>query len=275
MNALELEYNNRIRLPHAAATIQQWAHKAQTYRSASSINGRAEIDLRYGATPNQTIDIFWPQEDTAKHICVFVHGGYWQLFNPSFFSHIAEGVNRNGMPMALIGYDLCPEVDIETIIAQVRSACSFIWRRHGRRLVMSGHSAGGHLTAAMMSEEQTDISVLPPDAIVAGVAISGVFELKPLLDTSINEKLGLDDNRAHDLSPTYWRPRPRVLIDAWVGANESSEFHRQSREFTEAWTRAGANVRLETVSEADHFGAIAPLCDPNSDLTRRLIEIAR
>lgn len=274
MNMLELEYNNRLRLPHAAATIQEWLDNAKAYRSKCAAEGRAEIGLRYGATANQTVDMFSPGKDTANHICIFIHGGYWQLFNPSYFSHVAEGVNQNGTPMALIGYDLCPEVDIEAIIAQIRTACAFISKRYGRRLVMSGHSAGGHLIAAMMSREQSDSSKLAPDTVVAGVAISGVFDLAPLIDTSINDKLKLDDRRARDLSPRYWRPQQGALIDAWVGARESSEFHRQSREFSDAWTQAGANSQLTEIADADHFGAIAPLSDSDSDLTRRLVDLA-
>lgn len=274
MNTLELEYNNRLRLPHAAATIQEWLDNAQAYRSTCTAESRAEIGLRYGTTANQTIDMFWPQKDTANYICVFIHGGYWQLFNPSYFSHVAEGVNRNRTPMALIGYDLCPEVDIEAIIAQIRTACAFISKRYGRRLVMSGHSAGGHLTAAMMSREQSGAGELVPDAIVAGVAISGVFDLPPLIDTSVNDKLKLDDRRARDLSPRYWQPQPGALIDTWVGGCESSEFYRQSKEFSEAWTLAGAHSQLTVIANADHFGAIGPLSDSDSDLTRRLVDLA-
>jgi arylformamidase len=274
MNVLELEYNNRLRLPHAAATIEKWSAQASAYRERCVAEGRAEIGLRYGATPGQTIDMFLPKRDTAKHVCVFVHGGYWQLFNPSFFSHVAEGANANGTPMALIGYDLCPAVGIETIIKQVRAGCTFIAQRYRRRIVMSGHSAGGHLTAAMMSVDWANVDGFESNIIAAGIAISGVFELTPLLRTSLNEKLLLDENSALKLSPVRWQPLPRTMLDAWVGANESSEFQRQSREFAANWKEAGADTKLVSIADADHFAAIAPLSDPDSNLTQRLIDLA-
>src|SRR5262249_38506760 len=110
--------------------------------------------------------------------------------------------------------------------------------------------------------------------VTAGVAISGVFELAPLMQTSINDKLLLDDRRASILSPVHWRPLPGALLDAWVGANESSEFQRQSHEFVATWKEAGASTTLMSVADADHFQAIAPFSDPDSDLTQRLVNFA-
>jgi arylformamidase len=213
--------------------------------------------------------------DAESPIVVFIHGGYWQALDGSFFSHCARGLNRHGIGVAIPSYDLCPAVTMEHIIQQMRMASREL-ARLGRPLVMTGHSAGGHLAACMLATDwqQFDPS-LPKQLVVATYCISGLFELGPLIKTSINKALGLDQASADAASPLFWTPPAFGSLDAVVGENESAEYYRQSRSIVEEWGRVGVATRFDTVADANHFTAIAPLADPDSSMVLRLKELAR
>ena len=147
--------------------------------------------------------------------------------------------------------------------------------RLGQRLVISGHSAGGHLAACMLATEWKAFDAsLPYDVVIAAYAISGLFDLGPLVDTSINKALGLDQAMARVASPLFWRPPATGSFDAVVGEAESAEYFRQSRTIVDLWGKAGVATRFGTVAGANHFTAIAPLADPDSPMVSRLKELA-
>ena len=270
---VEIQYNNRARIAETPQILRQWSADAAAYRTQATASRLAELNVQYGSGTRQIVDVFWPAVDRADHIAVFIHGGYWQLFEPALFSHLARGCNERGIPMVLIGYDLCPAVTLEEIIAQIKAACVFLWQRYKRRLVLSGHSAGGHLTAAMLA---TDWAAEGIDSglVVAGLSISGVFELWPLLQTSMNDKLRMNEASARALSPIGWTPPPAAQIDAWVGGAESEEFIRQSRDFAAAWSGKGARTCFESVASANHFTIIAAMTYPDSRMVQRFCEFA-
>jgi len=138
-----------------------------------------------------------------------------------------------------------------------------------------GHSAGGHLTACLVATDWTTLAPAePPDLAPAGYAVSGVFDLAPLAKISVNEDLKLTDKSAHELSPLYWQVPPGRILDAVVGAEESSEFLRQSRTIAEAWRQGMATTRYDA-PPGNHFTVIAPLADPSSAMTKRVVELAR
>lgn len=146
----------------------------------------------------------------------------------------------------------------------------------GRPLVVSGHSAGGHLAACMLATDWPAYDAsLPKDLVRAAYAISGLFELEPLVTTSVNKALGLDHDAAKAASPLYWKPPAGKTLDAVVGGNESAEYHRQSRTMAEVWGRAGVATRFGVVPDANHFTAIAPLADPDSAMVKRLKELTQ
>jgi arylformamidase len=262
----EVEYNNRARVPENPALIAGWARDAAAYRAR-----RAPRSIVYGRGPRNTIDLFPGDHDGP--IVVFIHGGYWQALDNSFFSHLAGGLNAHGFSVAIPSYDLCPDVTIEHIIQQMRTASREL-ARLGRPLVMSGHSAGGHLAACMLA---TDWPALDPsldrNLVIAGYTISGLFDLTPLVETSINKALHLDQAAARTASPLFWKAPVHGSLDAVVGGNESAEYFRQSRDIVEHWGAAIA-TRFGTVPDANHFTAIAPLADPSSPMVRRLMEMA-
>jgi arylformamidase len=270
----EVEYNNRARVPEHVEIFARWHRDAEAFRKAAQ---RAALGLAYGPSPRQTIDLFpAADDDAATPLMMFIHGGWWRSLAASEFSHLAGGANAHGVTVAMAGYDLCPQVSIPTIIEQMRAACLFLWRRRRQRIMVCGHSAGGHLAACMVA---TDWKSLEPDApadlVSAAYAISGVFDLAPLVNISINSDLRLDEKTAHACSPLYWDvPRGRSL-DAVVGALESSEFLRQSQTIAEAWRQGPAQTRYEAVAGTNHYTVIGALADPASTMTKRVVELSR
>jgi arylformamidase len=183
-------------------------------------------------------------------------------------------LNAHGVDVAIPSYDLCPQVSVDDIIGQMRMASREL-AKFRRPLIVSGHSAGGHLAACMLATDWRAFDAALPDRLVtAAYAISGLFDLRPLVKTSINNALKLDEATARAASPLFWKPPSRGSLDAAVGANESSEYFRQSRAIVDAWGAAGITTRFATVANANHFTAIAPLADRRSAMTLRLKELA-
>jgi arylformamidase len=263
----EVEYNNRARVPENPALISGWARDAAAYRER-----HAPRSIPYGPGARNMIDLF--PGDRQGPIVVFIHGGYWQALDGSFFSHLAGGLNAHGISVAIPGYDLCPDVTVEDIIQQMRTASREL-ARLGQPLVLSGHSAGGHLAACMLATDWPGFDAsLPKDLVIAAYAISGLFDLGPLVETSINKVMRLDHAAARAASPLFWKAPARGSLDAVVGENESAEYFRQSRTIVDRWGAAGIATRFGTVPNANHFTAIAPLADPLSPMTLRLKQLA-
>ena len=263
----EAEYNNRARVPEHPALIAGWARDAKAWREREGFQ-----TISYGPGARHTIDVF-PSRGEGD-LVVFIHGGYWQALDGSFFSHLAAGLNAHGVSVAIPSYDLCPQVSVDDIIAQMRMAARAL-APLTRRLVVSGHSAGGHLAACLLASDWRSVdAALPQDLVRAAYAISGLFDLAPLVKTSINNALGLDEAAAGRASPVFWQPRAHGTLDAVVGGDESAEYFRQSRMIVDAWGGAGIETRFAEVHGANHFTAIAPLADPDSPMTRRLRELA-
>jgi arylformamidase len=264
----EVEYNNRARVPENPALIAGWARAAAAYRER-----HAPRSISYGPGARNVIDLF-PGDDQGP-IVVFIHGGYWQALDASFFSHMACGLNAHGVSVAVPSYDLCPDVTVDQIIDEMRMATREL-ARLGRPLVMSGHSAGGHLAACMLATDWPALDAsLPPDLVIAVYTISGLFDLGPLVRTSINNAMHLDATAARAASPLFWTAPQHGSLDALVGGNESAEYFRQSQSMAEVWGAAGIATRFGTVPGANHFTAIAPLADPQSPMVLRLKELAK
>ncbi len=269
----EAEYNLRARVPEHPQIFARWARDAEDYRAETLKRGRAELGLSYGDTPRQTIDLFLPDAANEVPLALFIHGGYWRALDPSSFSHMARGLNGRGFAVAVMGYDLCPIVTVADIIEQARRACVFLWQRFGRRLLVYGHSAGGHLTAALVATDWHSLyPKAPADLVPAGYAISGVFDLMPLVGLTMNQDLRLDAEEARRVSPLFWPVAPGRALDAVVGADESGEFKRQSRAIAQAWLQGKAETRYGEFP-GHHFVVIDPLADPASAMVARLAEL--
>lgn len=256
---LEKEYNNRARVPEHPALIAGWARDAAAYREI-----KPPREIRYGPGERHSFD-FFDAENGAGAAAMFIHGGYWQALDKRFFSHMARGLNALGISVAVPSYDLCPNVRIGDIVEQIRAACAALHEETRAPLVVTGHSAGGHLAACMLATEAH---------VASAYAISGLFELGPLIPTSINGALKLDAPEAEALSPLFWPAPEGKTLDAIVGGEESSEYLRQSAAIVRAWGEHGAFTRYEEIESANHFTVIATLAEPQSDMCARIGQLA-
>jgi arylformamidase len=271
----EVEYNNRARVPEHAEIFARWAADAAAYRERMKADENAELGLAYGTSPRQTVDLFFPDATGHTPLALFVHGGYWRSLSAASFSHMAAGLNAHGIAVAVAGYDLCPQVTVGQIINQIRTACLFLWRRFGQRLMVYGHSAGGHLTACMVATDWKKFDPkAPADLVPAGYSISGLFDLAPLIHTAMNSDLRLDGVEVSRISPITWPVAPGLALDAVVGGLESAEFLRQSHAVAEAWRGKGVQTRYEEIPGANHFTVLDPLSDPGSAMTARCVALS-
>lgn len=270
---MELEYANPAMLQEFRQHLTSWTHDAAAYREAAA--GRAQLEVAYGERPRQRLDLFAPAADARGPVVLFIHGGYWQAMDKSFFSHLAAGPNAHGITVAVVGYTLCPQVTLAQLVDELRQAVVFLARRFGQKVTVCGHSAGGHLTACLLATDWPTVAPdLDADTVTAGLPISGLFELEPLISTTLNERLGLDVAEARRLSPLFWPVPAGRSVVAWVGGNESAEYHRQTATLVARWRQAGVAATAVTAAGESHFTVIAPLAEPHSQLTQQLVRLA-
>jgi arylformamidase len=268
----EAEYDNRARVKQHPEILARMADGASAYRAQTAAEGRADFNVSYGPSPRQFVDIFFSGSGHDAPLAMFIHGGYWRSLEPSAFSSLARGLNTHGVTVAIAGYDLCPQVGIGQIVAQMERACLFLWDRFSKPILVHGHSAGGHLAAAMLATDWRKHGA-PEKLIPSAMAISGLFNLAPMIATAMNADFKLDDAEARRLSPLYWPPPAGRVLDAVVGGAESNEFLRQSRTIVDHWGNAGVIARYDAVADANHFTVIEPLADPESEMVKRLLEL--
>jgi arylformamidase len=273
----EVEYNNRARVPDHAQIFARWTREAEDYRAQAMQERRAELGLAYGESPRQFIDLFAARPGAAAApFALFIHGGYWRSLDPGMFSHMARGLNAHGVSVAVAGYDLCPHVTVADIIEQIRHACLFLWLRTKQRIMVYGHSAGGHLAGAMLATQwHTLYPKMPTDLVPAAYSASGVFDLTPLIGVSTNQDLRLDAQSAQEVSPVFWPAPSGRVFDAVVGGLESAEFLRQSRIIVDAWSKGGAQTRYEAIPDKNHFTVLDAFADPQSAMVARLVGLAK
>lgn len=238
---LELEYATTSRVPDFPAIDARWAKAAEAARAALAPEGVA-----YGAHERQGVDLFRPA-GAARGLLVFVHGGYFQRRHRRDFAWIAPPWLGRGIAVALVGYRLCPEVALATLIEDVlagaRAALAAV---PGVPVLVGGHSAGGHLAATLAAR-------LPAGTFRGCLPTSGVFELAPLLATTVNEALRLDYATADRLSAMYLPAPENLPVLASVGGAESTEFLRQSQGFARRWRSGGAAAASVEFPHLNHF----------------------
>jgi arylformamidase len=270
---LEAEYDNRKRVPEHAAMQERWQKASEAYAKEA----RAELDQTYGPGPRHRYDLFRPKGGgNDGPLVVYIHGGYWQRGDRKLYAFVARELNARGLTVAVPSYTLCPAVSIMDIVGELRRALKAIWEKTKQRPVVVGHSAGGHLAASMLATDWSKQGGVPADLVRSAYSLSGVFELAPLITTSLNEALKLDAAKAAEASPLLW-PAPakdRTFVAA-AGGEESQEFIRQSLEITAAWSRAGVKAECVVVPGANHFTIVEDLARPESAMLARIVAMAR
>ncbi len=271
----DAQYNNRARIPEHPEILRAWADRSVGARASL----RCMLDLAYGADPSERLDVFPPRAQGAP-VLVYVHGGYWRALDKRDQSFVAAPFVDEGAMVVLPNYALCPAVTIEHIVMQLVHALAWVWRNaraHGgdpERIVVAGHSAGGHLAAMLLACDWHAVAPdLPGDLVKSALAVSGVFELEPLRHAPfLAPDLRLDAASALRLSPAAMPAPPHGRLVAVVGGDESEEFLRQNEAIAKAWGPAVVTV-CEPVPGCHHMNVLFALADPAARTHRLALQL--
>jgi len=272
---VEAGYNNRAAVPDYQRWFTRWAEDS----AAARARHRPALDLRYGAGANETLDLFLP-DAPARGTLLFLHGGWWRSLDKSDHSFVAPAFVDAGYAVAVANYALCPTVSIATIVGQARKALAWLAREgamHGanaRRIVVAGHSAGGHLAAMLFATDWEALGIAVPP-LVGGVSLSGLHDLRPITLYSANEDLRLTDADAAQLSTVLNPARLQAPLLVAVGADETGEFIRQSQLLWDAWPaqRPPGTGGMLKVPGRHHYSVVSDFAERDGALTRATLAL--
>jgi arylformamidase len=271
---LDTEYNQRARHPEHVEIGARW-------HTASSLVQRLESwrgDVRYGPGDGETLDIY-PTPHADAPVLVFIHGGYWRSSDKSVHAFLAPSFTADGALVMMPNYALCPAVGIEHIALQMARCLAWVHKNAAlyggdpSRIVVVGHSAGGHLASMMLSCRWKEVDASLPAQLVSGaLAISGVFDLEPLRHAPfLKDDVRLTPPSVRRLSSAFF-PRPEKPLYTAVGGEESAEFKRQTMLIRDRWGPSRVPV-CETIPSANHFTILHNLADPNGRLHRHALAL--
>ena len=270
---LDAQYDLRPRVPDAAHHIG--------FRESESARVRAarpcRLDVAYGPAAGERLDVFpaAAAPPAGAPALVFIHGGYWRSSDKNDASYVAPAFADAGITVVTLNYDLAPKVTMDEIVRQNRAGLAWLWRNAATlgidrgRLFVSGHSAGGHLTAMMMATDWPAFAPgLPADLIAGACALSGIYELEPIRLSFLNADIRLDRDGAARNSPVRLRPAARAPLLLSVGALETAEYHRQQATFAATW--APHLDRMEPVEApgCHHYSIVGWMAQPDTALHR-------
>lgn len=257
-------YANGPHIDRADTYPPMWQQRAAAFRQ--ELGERAELDIPYGDGTRHRYDLFRPAGPAAG-LALFVHGGYWRAFDKSTWSHLARGAVGRGWAVAVPSYTLVPEARISDITVEIGCAIMAAAERVDGPVHLAGHSAGGHLVSRMLCRN----APLGPSIqarIAQVVSISGLHDLRPLLNLEMNADLKLDEAEAAEESPVLQYPVPQARLTCWVGSCERPEFLRQNDLLASIWGGLGAETDIVHTDGKHHFDVIGDLEDATADLTR-------
>lgn len=278
LQAIDEAYNPRLRVADVDAAAQRQAQRsAQAQRELPYSAG-----VPYGPTLAETVDIV-PARRPGAPVFFFIHGGYWRANAARDFAQVAFGPHAMDFTTVLVDYALCPVVTLDEIVRQVRAAAAWVLRNigeHGgdpRRVVIGGHSAGGHLGAMLLNTPWQAQYGLPDDPFAGAVLVSGLYDVAPLRYSYLQPAIQLDDGIVLRNTPlSFVRPCRTPVVLTW-GEREQPAFEQQSARMLEAWHAAGNTGELMPQPGADHLSAIHGFEDAASPLCaamRRMVEAA-
>ena len=280
------QYNARASVQDPGALIARYTTESQ---AAFALKG-AVRQQRYSPRATDVLDIYLPPERTtsaqAAPVFIFIHGGYWRALGKDDSAFMAPALTQAGAIVVVPDYDLAPASTLDHIVGQMRQAYAWVVRNiaiyggDARNICVCGSSAGGQLVGMLLAKGWQEDYDLPAAAVPASaLALSGLFDLQPLLSTHINGWMQLDDAAALRNSPRFLLPdtstHAHCQLRVACGEFESREFHRQSREYLAAWqARCLPGAWLE-VPGTNHFDLPLQLADPQSVLNQTALQLMR
>jgi arylformamidase len=235
-------------------------------------------DLSYGPSAGQVLDVF-PADQKGAPVHVFIHGGYWRAreISKAHYSYVAAPMVSAGATVVVPDYDLCPEVRITDIVAQIRAAVVWIYRNIGqyngdrKNIYLSGHSAGGHLTGMMIATDWTKEGRFPRDLIRGTAPLSGLFDIEPHRHSQLQSDIRLTAKEAKEMSPMYLTPVVRSPSIIAVGSVEPDLFHWQSLAYAAHLRRHRIQAEYLSTPGDHHFSITSRLGKARDPLTRAIL----
>ena len=268
--ALDAQYFLRPQVDDFEAFVVHYQKNSATARDTL----KCTLDIAYGDLPGEKLDIFMPEDADGAPVHFFIHGGYWQSMDKADFDYVALGLVPRGAVTVVVNYTLAPEVHIEDIVRQNRAALAWTWKNiaqyggNPENIHVSGHSAGGHLTAMMAATDWPALEAgLPQDLVKSSIPISGVFELEPVMKCYLNDVLALDEGEAERNSPALLAGPAPVKTVLVLGGDETVEFHRQTNDYAETLKSQGADVEVVIPEGLNHFTIVDEFRETGSNLT--------
>jgi acetyl esterase/lipase len=261
----DLGLNNGVAVAGSVEMVAGWEQRSGELRKRH----KGYRELRYGPRERNRID-FLPVSGKAPTL-LFIHGGYWQNRAKEVFTVFAEGPMAHGINVALIGYTLAPDATLDEIVAEIYAGIDHLVEQLdalgavSEGIVVSGWSAGGHLTSMALSNPH----------VRAGMAISGIYDLEPIRHSYLNEKLRLDEAMSRRNSPMMANTGPLKPLSLVVGSAELPLLRKQTADFAGHRARLGLPVTYEEIPGADHFTILHELGSPKGRITtliRQLFE---
>ncbi|MBR1285690.1 alpha/beta hydrolase [Bradyrhizobium sp. AUGA SZCCT0177] len=259
----DLGFNNGVAVPGAVELVAGWEQRSADMRKRFP----DQLDLRYGPRERNRID-FLKAADKAPTL-LFIHGGYWQTRAKEAFTVFAEGPMAHGINVALIGYTLAPDATLDEIVAEIHSGIDYLTGQlpalgaAGDDIVVSGWSAGGHLTSMALSHPK----------VRGGMAISGIFDLEPIRHSYLNEKLKADEATSHRNSPMMMAGGPLKPLSLVAGSAELPLLRKQTADFAGHRAKHGLPVTYEEIPGADHFSIMHEMMAPTGRITTLIMQL--
>jgi arylformamidase len=261
----DLGLNNGVAVAGSGDMVAGWERRSAEMRAQYSDH----LDLRYGPRERNRIDFFKAAEKAPT--LLFIHGGYWQMRAKEVFAIFAGGPMAHGINVAMIGYTLAPDATLDEIVAEIHQGLDFLAERlpalggDASRIVVSGWSAGGHLTSMALSHPN----------VKAGIGISGIYDLEPIRHSYLNVKLGLDEAISRRNSPVMQATGAMKPLALVVGSAELPLLRKQTADFACHRAKFGLPVIYEEIPGANHFTIMNEMLSPTGRITtliRQLFE---
>ena len=265
---MEWHFNPRVTVPHHDDYMK--IRIASNEHVLEHITGVR--DLRYGPNPREMLDIY-PAATTPAPVQVYIHGGYWRAGSKDDWAFVAAPFVDRGATVVILGYDLCPTVSLDELVAETRRALIWLYQNitsHGGdrdRIFISGNSAGAHLCAMLLGQDWTQEN-LAADLIKGAVLTTGIYDIRPVLEISVNNDIRLDPESAHRNSPMLIPPLHSGPLTAIVGGNEAEGWQQQTRDYVAMCRTQGINCDAHEIPGEDHFSLGTILSDEKCLPTR-------
>ncbi len=275
---LDLQYNARATVPDIQPILKKYAEDSATARRTLD----CALDVPFGDHPDELLDIF-PAAGAAPGqrgapVFVFIHGGYWRLLSKNESSNMAPAFTQAGAVVVAVNYSLAPAVTLDRIVDQNRRALAWVHHHIAEyggdpsRIHVCGSSAGGHLVGALLAGGWHASYDVPPGVVRGAAPLSGLFDLRPLVHTHINEWMRMSEADAIRNSPALQLPQAGCPLVVSYGETETDEFKRQSNDYLAAWRERGFPGRYVPMPGTNHFDIVLTLNDPTSPLTQAIFE---